>query len=469
MRADMVFGVTKTTIELYQKSFGQRYPFSKVDHVMCPDYKYGAMENVGCITYSDNRFFHSKNLSVPDLTWIVVVIQHELCHMWFGNLVTMQWWDDLWLNEAFATSLSYMACSMGGPHVDDYVNEAWLHMSGYKRWGLSEDLMPSNHKIQADCPSTDTAESLIDGITYGKGSSLIKQLIFLIGWETMCNGLKIYFARHKWSNTTLPDFIGAIQEAVDASPAEQKQDLHRWSKDWLQTKGSNKITAEYKQVDGKITEYAIRQKPCKYADEVYRSQSFNIGFYAKDGKCVDKVEKVTLLHEELTQVPAMLGKQVPDAFLLNADDWGFGHFELDEASIKVFEQSLEKVESQTDRAVIIGQITAMMRQIEYPATRLPVVMSQFMNEGNQNLINALVGACMVAQSSFLPAEAVPKFNKEATEFFISKAKISDEKLQIFCIEKAIVFLQDKDHVAMMSEWILKQEEKIEGHFKLTPE
>jgi aminopeptidase N len=182
MRAEMVFGVTKTTIDFYQKNFGARYPFSKVDHVMCPDYKYGAMENVGCITYSDSRFFHSKNLSVPDLTWVVVVIQHELCHMWFGNLVTMKWWDDLWLNEAFATALSYKACSMGGPHVDDYINEAWLHMSGYKRWGLSEDLMPSNHKIQADCPSTDTAESLIDGITYGKGSSLIKQLIFLIGW-----------------------------------------------------------------------------------------------------------------------------------------------------------------------------------------------------------------------------------------------------------------------------------------------
>jgi aminopeptidase N len=104
--------------------------------------------------------------------------------MWFGNLVTMQWWDDLWLNEAFATALSYKACSLGGDFVNEYMNESWVHLSGYKRWGLAEDLMPSNHKIQADCPSTDTAESLIDGITYGKGSALIKQLIFLMGWET---------------------------------------------------------------------------------------------------------------------------------------------------------------------------------------------------------------------------------------------------------------------------------------------
>ena len=141
---------------------------------MSPDYKYGAMENVGCITYSDDIMCSEKHMSIPKLTFFCVVIQHELCHMWFGNLVTMKWWNDLWLNEAFATSLSYKACSMGGPHVDPYADEAWLHMSGYKRWGLAEDLMPSNHKIQADCPHTDAAESLIDGITYGKGSSMIK-------------------------------------------------------------------------------------------------------------------------------------------------------------------------------------------------------------------------------------------------------------------------------------------------------
>lgn len=206
----MVFGVTKTTLDFYQKNFATRYPFTKVDHVMCPDYKFGAMENVGCITYSDSIMCGSKHMSVPQLTFFVVVIQHELCHMWFGNLVTMKWWNDLWLNEAFATALSYYACSMGGAFVDEYKEESWVHMSGYKRWGLREDLMPSNHKIQADCPSTDTAESLIDGITYGKGSSMIKQVIFLMGWDTFCKGLEIYFNRHKWTNTTLPDFIGAL-------------------------------------------------------------------------------------------------------------------------------------------------------------------------------------------------------------------------------------------------------------------
>lgn len=122
---------------------------------------------------------------------------------------------------------------MGGAHVDEFANEAWVHMGGYKRWGLGEDLMPSNHNIQADCPSTDTAESLIDGITYGKGSSMIKQLIFLMGWDTFTSGLKIYFTKHKWTNTTLPDFIGALQQGYDAAGREEKLDLNAWAKEWL--------------------------------------------------------------------------------------------------------------------------------------------------------------------------------------------------------------------------------------------
>lgn len=211
-----MFGVTKTTLDFYQKSFGARYPFTKVDHVFCPDYKYGAMENVGCITYGDNRMI-AEHMDNVMMTWFTVVIQHELCHMWFGNLVTMDWWNDLWLNEAFATALSYKACSMGGDFVEPVKHEAWLHMARYKQWGMSEDMMPSNHKIQADCPTTDTAESLIDGITYGKGCSLIKQLIFLMGWETFCDGLKIYFSKHAWGNTTLEDFIGALQLGYDNS------------------------------------------------------------------------------------------------------------------------------------------------------------------------------------------------------------------------------------------------------------
>lgn len=174
LRYELIFGISKTTIDYYQKHFGQRYPFTKIDHVMCPDYKYGAMENVGCITYSDDIMCSSPDMSTPQLTFFCVVIQHEIAHMWFGNLITMQWWNDLWLNESFATALSYYACAAGGPFVEQFKNESWLHFANYKRWGLNDDLMPTNHCIEADCADTDVTESLIDGITYGKGASLLK-------------------------------------------------------------------------------------------------------------------------------------------------------------------------------------------------------------------------------------------------------------------------------------------------------
>jgi aminopeptidase N len=180
-RSELIFCVSKQTINFYQQSFGVRYPFSKLDHVMCPDYKHGAMENVACITYSDSLV--SVEMTDAQTAFLAVVIQHELCHMWFGNLVTMQWWDDLWLNEAFATALSYRACSVAGSFALKYLEETQVLFSGYKRWGLAEDMRSSCHPIVTSCTDTEQSEQLLDGISYGKGSALINQLIHLIGWD----------------------------------------------------------------------------------------------------------------------------------------------------------------------------------------------------------------------------------------------------------------------------------------------
>ena len=176
-------------------------------------------------------------------------------------------------------------------------------MSGYKRWGLGEDLMPSNHKIQADCPSTDMAESLIDGITYGKGSSMIKQLIFLMDWKTFCAGLKIYFQRFRWKNTSLEDFIGCLQIGYNENKPDEPLDLNEWSRDWLQTKGANRIQAEFDQADGKFTRFVLRQTPCKYADQTFRKQTINIALLDDEGIELEKVQRVVIDNKELTLVP----------------------------------------------------------------------------------------------------------------------------------------------------------------------
>lgn len=293
LRHELICGITKTTLDLYQKTYGHRYPFSKVDHVMCPDYKFGAMENVGCITYSDGIMCSSKHMSIPQLTFFCVVIQHELAHMWFGNLITMQWWNDLWLNESFATALSYYACSFGGPFVEEFKEESWLHFAGYKRWGLTEDLLPSNHNIEAQCENTDVSESLIDGITYGKGASLLKQLIYQMGWETFSEGLKIYFKKFAWTNTTLHDFISSLQAGYNKNHPHGDLNLDKWADQWLRTKGPNKITYEYTEENGKIKSFRLQQGYTKFGDQILRKQSFNIGYFDKQNN-YHVIEKVQL-------------------------------------------------------------------------------------------------------------------------------------------------------------------------------
>lgn len=204
----------------------------------------------------------------------------------------MQWWNDLWLNESFATALSYYACSFGGEFVDEFKDESWLHFANYKRWGLVEDLLPSNHNIEAKCESTDVSESLIDGITYGKGASLLKQLIYLMGWETFSNGLKIYFKKYAWQNTTLHNFISSLQEGYNQSHPEGGLVLDDWANQWLRTKGPNKVSYEIEEQDGKIKSFKLRQGFTKFGDQVYRKQSFNIGYFdsSNNYKVIEKID-----------------------------------------------------------------------------------------------------------------------------------------------------------------------------------
>ena len=258
MNTDLVFGTTKHSIDFYSKSYGQRFPFSKCDHVFVPDYLFSAMENIGCIVYNDATFCSSKEMSVPQLTFFSIVVQHELCHMWFGNYVTMKWWNDLWLNEAFATVLSYVCCAEDAEAVRDYKEESWIHFNGGKLRGICDDMLPSNHPVAGPCLNTDEAESLFDALTYQKGSSLMKQLIFIMGWDTFCDGLKLYFETYKWKNTILDDFISCMQKGYDETKGQtQPLDLNLWAVDWLRTKGVNKIQANFESEDGEITKFSV--------------------------------------------------------------------------------------------------------------------------------------------------------------------------------------------------------------------
>lgn len=166
--------------------------------------------------------------------------------------------------------------------------------------------MPTNHNIEAECENTDVSESLIDGITYGKGASLLKQLIFLMGWDAFTNGLKLYFKQYKWTNTTLHDFIGKLQEGYNTAHPNGDLDLEQWSQQWLRTKGPNKITYEYTEENGTITSFKIKQGFCNHGDEVYRKQSINIGLFDSQRNFTE-IENIVIEDKEITEVSKLVG------------------------------------------------------------------------------------------------------------------------------------------------------------------
>ena len=179
--------------------FSTPYPFDKLDQVFCPDYRMGAMENVGNITYNDEYIPRDEQYTRSKQEYIYNTILHEVSHMWFGNLVTMQWWDDLWLNESFANMISYI-CMDEAEGLED-ITLAWNIFLDENFWGLSEDQKNTSHSIAATCNSTGEAEDIFDGISYGKGASWLKQLVFFFGKDILKEGLKTYFAKYSFKNT----------------------------------------------------------------------------------------------------------------------------------------------------------------------------------------------------------------------------------------------------------------------------
>ncbi|MFZ9269360.1 MAG: M1 family metallopeptidase [Candidatus Limnocylindrus sp.] len=215
--------MTEQAFTYFGMLFGREYPFDKLDHVYCPEFNVGAMENVGLITYTERYIFRSTP-TASDVTDLAEVVFHEIAHMWFGNLVTMRWWDDLWLNESFATYVSYLCLTEGAQYPD-----AWREFNvQLKAWALREDDAPTTHPIAGSVVDTDQTFLNFDGITYGKGGAVLKQLGARLGRDGFAAGLRLYFQRHAFANATLADFLAALEEGSGVP-------LTEWSDQWLRT------------------------------------------------------------------------------------------------------------------------------------------------------------------------------------------------------------------------------------------
>ncbi|MFJ2760673.1 aminopeptidase N [Streptomyces prasinus] len=390
--ADAIFDVTRQGFEWFQEKFDYAYPFGKYDQLFVPEFNAGAMENAGAVTIRDQYVFRSK---VTDAAYEVraATILHELAHMWFGDLVTMEWWNDLWLNESFAT-YAEAACQADAP------GSKWPHSwttfaNSMKTWAYRQDQLPSTHPIMADIRDLDDVLVNFDGITYAKGASVLKQLVAYVGKDAFFSGVQAYFKRHAYGNTRLSDLLGALEETSG-------RDLSTWSRKWLETAGINVLRPEIEtdgaDGTGTITSFAVRQEaPALPAgakgESTLRPHRIAVGLYdldAASGKLV-RVDRVELdVDGELTSVPELVGKARPAVVLLNDDDLSYAKVRLDERSLAFVTEHLGDFEASLPRALCWASAWDMTRDGEL-ATRdyLSLVLSGIGKESDIGVVQSL--------------------------------------------------------------------------------
>jgi aminopeptidase N len=357
--SENLFEVTKQGFDWFHANFGVRYPFDKYDQAFVPEFNAGAMENAGCVTLREDYVFRSR---VTDARYErrAETVLHEMAHMWFGDLVTMRWWDDLWLNESFATYASIL-CQTGATRWTD----SWATFANSeKTWAYRQDQLPTTHPIATDAPDVQTAEVNFDGITYAKGASVLKQLGAYVGVDAFLAGLRDYFVEHAYGNTTLADLLRALEEASG-------RNLGDWSKLWLETAGISTLRPEF-EVDsgGRFTSFDIVQSAPTHAaaSNTLRPHRLAVGCYDEHDGVLVRTGRVELdVTGERTTVSELVGVQQPALLLVNDDDLTYCKQRLDPSSLHTLRTGgIAKLTSPLTRALCWSAAWDMTRDAELP-------------------------------------------------------------------------------------------------------
>ncbi|MDH6122654.1 aminopeptidase N [Kitasatospora sp. GAS204A] len=320
--ADVLFDITKRGFDFFHDVFGTPYPFAKYDQVFAPEFNVGAMENAACVTVNEKYVFRSRATAALRERRAETLL-HEMAHMWFGDLVTMRWWDDLWLNESFATYAGVLAQT----EVTEWTG-AWTTFANLRKAeAYRQDQLPSTHPIAADIPDIAATEVNFDGITYLKGASVLKQLVSYVGRDNFLAAIGRYVRRHAWGNTTLADLLAALEETSG-------RDLAAWSKQWLETSGVNTLRAEWVYDEaGRVTGCTVVQEAPE-EQPVLRAHRMAIGLYDRGPGGIVRRRRVVLdVVGARTEVPELVGEPRPDLALLNDDDLTYAKVRLDERSL----------------------------------------------------------------------------------------------------------------------------------------
>lgn len=379
MDSDELFKITKQGFAFYEKEFGLAYPFDKYDQLAVAEFNAGAMENVGCVTFAEDYFVFRSKVAEESYNWRANVILHEMAHMWFGDLVTMTWWEDLWLNESFAEWASYYTLAL----ATEFTNSWTVFNSQRKDWAYRQDQLSSTHPIVVAMEDMEAVRTNFDGIAYAKGASVLQQLVAHVGKDQFMQGLRKYFAKHAWGNTTLNDLLVELEAASG-------RDLKPWVATWLQTAGVNTLRPNLSIENDIYTNVQVMQEVPKMpvGSTELRPHRMAVGLYDLiDGALIRRKSVVFELSGASTSIPELQGEKVADLVILNDQDLSYGKIRFDENSINTLKQHLGDIKDPLSRTLCWGGVWDMLRDAELAASDyVPLVLNALAGESDTSVI-----------------------------------------------------------------------------------
>ena len=379
--AENIFEVTKQGFAYFEKTFGLAYPFGKYDQIAVAEYNWGAMENVGCVTFHEDVLIFRSKVTERNYVSRATTIHHEMAHMWFGDLVTMKWWEDLWLNESFAEWASYQSVSESTKY-----KEAWTEFNSLrKNWAYRVDQLTTTHPIATEMEDLDAVRTNFDGISYAKGASVLQQLVAHVGRDNFIKGLRLYFSKHAYGNTTLKDLIVELEAASG-------RDLAPWVSTWLRTAGVNTLRPVIAIEGDTYKSIAIKQEvpTMPVGSKELRPHRLHVGLFDIQGNKLTRRTSVELdVAGELTEVSALAGQKVADLVLINDKDQTYAKLRFDERSIETMKSHLGNLDDSLARGLIWASLWDSCRDGELSTTDyITIALNALKTESDISIVSA---------------------------------------------------------------------------------
>lgn len=461
--SEEIFKYTKDGIAFFREFFNSPFPFRKYDQIFVPEFKYNGMENVGAVIYKED-YLAKEIMTKIDKQMLAEILLHQVSHMWYGNLVTMKWWNDLWLNESFAVFMAYLALDKA-KGFEQYHLSAWTMFHKNLSTAYIEDQTSSNHPIATPVNTTEDAETIFDSITYWKGASVLKQLYCYLGEDVFRSGIQEYFIKFKSKNTELRDFIQCMK--LGLVNHKKEADLDAWVDLWLKKKGVNELTPEIEIENGVIKKFTVHQTWAKNGEKVCRMHKMDIALYADSW--AEEIYPLTLIEPQPTcTVPSLVGLPKPHAVLLNVHDNTYAKIYLDPGSRKPFFTHLCFIDDVLTKLVIWKSIWDMLRESMISIREfMQLVVSQLSSENEVLILTLSLDYALKVISEYIPNDFK---TKEASAIFeeiikkVGKDKGVEHKRHL--IKYAIELAYTKEQRGLLLHWAM---EKEDIGFKLSQE